>query len=954
MTKPPSEASEFWNCATFWKRKLAAFLHDSPSKCLDIPSHHEIAFEALKRAGFTDETDRVAFAKGADHMAAAADRLPFPDSCASGLRCAFDGRNARFRHPLSGEHTLEFNPIESSALGAEVEQKQQPGDYDFSEFGTSWESWRARHFAHWRLWRRNMVSADFRFDFLPADTRIPDHSIWTHTATVSAIQGCIAAMKDGKPSRPAFLKLQIGGVQEFIQAARSTRDLWSASYLMSWLMAAALKELASRLGPDAILYPNLFGQPVFDLHWRCELWRRLQHQRASESCWDGFGYHSDQLTVPNLPNVALALVPDAYAAELAQAAVEAAQAELLRIAEAVWVFCDHGDNNSPCADEPGLTREQRRARFDDQVGRFLSISWSVQVWPDSLDAALAAAERHPDGMPVQDALTEIQRVIKLATRGLPEDHRDSRYYEGQGTTLSLNNIGVVYPAILAEANEKLAGVRETRPFDGLPASDGLREKDALTGQVEAVAGGPTWCKRWAASRSEHKNLFKHADWLGAVNLIKRVWHVAYLCTAHKDVFSPRDFAAPSVPAVARGDERATWAGREDEPELRDDTRYFAVLALDGDEMGKWVSGEKLGKLREHLADYTVGDERRGSLPYFEERSASKAVHDFLEGKRSVTPSFNLQFSQALSNFAVHCVRRIVESHNGYLVLAGGDDVLALLPAHAAVNCARDLRSAFRGTEPVPTCLGLNGNGFVVVREENQARAKAEGLLDQNGRPVPLIVPGPKTDCSVGIAIAHVGSPLQDAVRAAHKAEKRAKNKLERSAIAVTVMKGSGEIVEWGAKWDAVSLDLFKVVLDGISEGHLSGKFPHAVVRLLTGYISTTTPLLREHLKRAKGLPPAIASFNTDFAEALPEIITREVDHVLERQRGPQGDAREAQETRTKIRDLSGNLASTSHVLKARGDAERTTRLLQHFVDLFQTAAFAERVETPNQSSSQHS
>ena len=37
-----------------------------------------------------------------------------------------------------------------------------------------------------------------------------------------------------------LLKLQIGPVQEFIAQARSTRDLWSGSYLLSWLIAAGL------------------------------------------------------------------------------------------------------------------------------------------------------------------------------------------------------------------------------------------------------------------------------------------------------------------------------------------------------------------------------------------------------------------------------------------------------------------------------------------------------------------------------------------------------------------------------------------------------------------------------------------------------------------------------------------------------------------------------------------
>ena len=87
--------------ALFWKRKLAAFLHDTPTKCLNIPEHREKSRSAMLRAGFTEE-EVNAYDHEADWAAAAADRLPFPASRASGLTCAFDGHRNRFHHPLDG------------------------------------------------------------------------------------------------------------------------------------------------------------------------------------------------------------------------------------------------------------------------------------------------------------------------------------------------------------------------------------------------------------------------------------------------------------------------------------------------------------------------------------------------------------------------------------------------------------------------------------------------------------------------------------------------------------------------------------------------------------------------------------------------------------------------------------------------------------------------------------
>ena len=94
---------------TDWKRKLAAYLHDPPSKALDIATHGDRSDAAFRRAGFID-TEVGDYFQLADHTGAAADRLPFPASQVSGLRCAFDGRRNCFLHPLRGATTQSAIP----------------------------------------------------------------------------------------------------------------------------------------------------------------------------------------------------------------------------------------------------------------------------------------------------------------------------------------------------------------------------------------------------------------------------------------------------------------------------------------------------------------------------------------------------------------------------------------------------------------------------------------------------------------------------------------------------------------------------------------------------------------------------------------------------------------------------------------------------------------------------
>jgi CRISPR-associated protein Cmr2 len=81
--------------------------------------------------------------------------------------------------------------------------------------------------------------------------------------------------------------------------------------------------------------------------------------------------------------------------------------------------------------------------------------------------------------------------------------------------------------------------------------------------------------------------------------------------------------------------------------------YLAVLAADGDQMGKAISA--MSSANQHR-----------------------------------------DFSRLLAGFAAHAAG-IVRSHHGCLVYSGGDDVLAFLPLDECLPCARELHQAFRTT-----------------------------------------------------------------------------------------------------------------------------------------------------------------------------------------------------------------------------------------------------------------
>jgi CRISPR-associated protein Cmr2 len=156
--------------------------------------------------------------------------------------------------------------------------------------------------------------------------------------------------------------------------------------------------------------------------------------------------------------------------------------------------------------------------------------------------------------------------------------------------------------------------------------------------------------------------------------------------------------------------------------------YYAILAADGDRMGKAIEQQT-----------TVTGHQRLSLAL---DVFAREVGEIVEGK-----------------------------FRGELVYSGGDDVLAFVPLHHALPCAKALAEAFR-----------------------------ERLQD-----FPADDEGATPTLSVGIGISHFLEPMGRALALARRAEGLAKK--TRNALAVIVDKRSGPAVETRGLWGTVDEDL---------------------------------------------------------------------------------------------------------------------------------------------------
>ncbi|MDI7268288.1 MAG: type III-B CRISPR-associated protein Cas10/Cmr2 [Myxococcota bacterium] len=800
----------------FWRGITLAFLHDPPDKALDIVRHVSRAAKcASALLGTEVSTQDIEAQRTADSKAASEDRLPVPDAYRGGrydesrtVNFASrepDDRPGLIRHPMSGEmRRLEIPEFHRNGL-----DQLEP----FRKFAGAVAELepKLRFFALWRFYPAVVGACHPDLRLLPADTRIPDHTIWNHLDLAAAFG---ATQHD--TGGAALLSFTLGPVQTFIAQAKSLRDLWSGSYLLSWLTFAALEPVIDEFGPTAVVFPSLRGNPICG--------HRLR--RRFGDVFERLGKDFDPPTDPvlgSLPNTFIALVPARQADELRGKVEKACREEWKRICEAVR--CRLAKEWSP---ESGWDRgwEQQTERFWD-IG---TVAWPLDAGGDGSAETLNRVFRDwldKDWPPPDPAI--LDAVVKRTTEpGRPV------YQSRPSWALHVEMVGR-----LMEAAKLIRQVPPHAPVDD------ERFKCTLTGSLEQM--GPAEPEKarqfWenAVARSVEGTHVRKGERLGAVGLVKRFCWPAYFAeelgirpsglrfwdtatvaarpwlvrhgvepeaaggtrwSGHW-VFQvigrmPPDDDEPIPPDVESGLKRSVEADRRAKSDLP--RPYYAALALDGDDMGKWLRGEKAKHLRDAYHPKMVG--------LFEEGAGDgiAKVQEALDSRRPVTPAQHAALTAALGDFSLGLVPGIVAEALGELVYAGGDDVLALLPIESAVSCADALQRAFKGE---------NDDGLPIGWRRKPERDGAARPAEERAI---LTLMGRTASASAGIAIAHFKDDLREVLAAARDAEKAAKNS-GRDALGIAVLKRSGEhrtvVMKWS--WFPTFQAFVKAFQDGASD-----------------------------------------------------------------------------------------------------------------------------------------
>ena len=899
------------HCDMIWKTKLAAWIHDPAEKALvllrDPAGHEQGTVRALRQALFPEglPTNIIQHVKRADHWAAAADRPQFPRKETDGPYA--DWAQVRFDkepvliHPLSGEEirvTEGFGEIDPNHLKAvstdhflSLVVRDMEGAIDFKKTALS-------------LWRFGpdtpAPGLGALWGLLPADTRTPDHSIWTHLDLTAAFATAFCADPN---TTPALLSISFGPVQDFISQSRSSSDLWAGSHLLSRIAWEGMKVICDLLGPDAIVFPQLRGVPLVDLWLMRE--QGLPEDCFAELVWKKQRTDANPLFVAALPNRFVAIVPASMAEKLAGEvtcrvrewtldAGERALAELLAHVDA------KSNTSLHCC---------RQVR--EQLEGFPEVYWAAVPWSfvkdeggqiDTSQLETGVRAFYPAGKDKPGFLGS--KAWKVLQSEMSLD----------GTVFYRPNSGVLYPALYDLLDRVGAASKSLRPFRQL-SQNGYRcslcgEREWLATDVAQldVPPGERANTLWSQVGNRRASWNRKGEHLCALCSLKRLWPSVFVKDEVREFLPQIQRYVISTHTMALSTSMERWLKNTDQnmpgswlegqllmtdtaalprklekllrdqgPEtarfvktlpvfldelrnglvgaLEDERRqaeeclarieaelkkvfghkpeaYYALLLLDGDRMGAWISGSDAQLTRPYRETWHPGI--RGAVVNI---SASEIVQGYLQTPRASSPARHMAISGALNAFSLHVVRYIVEDlYKGKLLYAGGDDALAMVCIDDLLPAMMTLRLCYSGFFPegeegrrTRSILGLPGEdslrigkGHVWIRT-----GKHSSLLRMMGR---------EATVSIGAVIAHHMAPLGRVMQVLRQTERRAKDDGGRDAFAITVLKRAGGAVELTCPWwthsgsqsNMSSMETLIELRDALARKDLSRRAPYII------------------------------------------------------------------------------------------------------------------------------
>lgn len=456
----------------------------------------------------------------------------------------------------------------------------------------------------------------------------------------------------------------LGPVQEFIAAARRSRDLQYGSWILSELSKAAAKAIAETYGFDSLVFPS--PESTDDL------------------------MPDSTLTVANKVLAILSEEPTDLGRQV-EAALRGRLDELRQKA--------FGEIKSPHFNE---------SLAKDQVDDLPEFYWAYLPFEPG---EYAGARRHAEVLLAARKNTRDfeQFPGEMVPKSSLDAARESVIHENAYPRLGASDeeqkpkIQHLYTAFGARRGERLSGVdllkRQGSKGTHFPSTSEIAATPFLQGLDD---GGETLINELLA-------------WIKAQEHFPKF-----------DDHDRKTLLYPGRAAEFLTDNQTEAFGRKLEACLKEHAEdqspgvYYALLVADGDSMGKML--------------------------------------DALTGRDA-----HQEFSRSLSAFA-HQAETIIKKYGGTPIYVGGDDIMAYLPLHTALVCAKELEEEFA----ISTLSG-------------------------------------------GLVIAHHLQPLSEVLRLARAAEKEAKQVDGKNALCIVLNKRSGAARSIKGNWGELNGRLRKLV-----------------------------------------------------------------------------------------------------------------------------------------------
>ena len=543
-----------------------------------------------------------------------------------------------------------------------------------------------------------------------------------------------------------YFHFTLGPVQGFIAQARRTRDFWAGSFLLSWLSAVAIKACQSQ--GATILFP------IPDHAFMQALEGRAPAQFPNQGC------------IPNRFKASVP-VPADFNPDLV---IEAVNTTWIALGQHIW------DKDLSTLHPPPSSKTKEI--WDEQLGGFWEASWALVT-----DVSEHAAMDRRKGWRSHFPPTQpgVKCDLMDGWQELSGEDRPNTKRQNEALWTRLRGSQKTLTADLKDGESLCAMAYVKRRF--------ARHFSDFSAQLPEGTSVYGWKVPTAVPS---------VSYMAAVHWIRRLLSSDLL---DQNSLSSYHRAAADLVDGSYGEWQTNLRCLRD---CKADTLFRRIASIDGqvffdfmlENPNNFPDQHQAGITARYLRALQKGCKLEAPSPFY-----ALLVMDGDQLGIQMSTTKNQKFiSQGLQNFT-NAVREVVDENNGFLIYAGGDDVLAVLPMDDALKCAAQIRRSYSKEFPI------------------------DGSI--------------KTSISAAVVYAHIGTPLAKLIATGHQLlDNIAKAKTGRDSLAVEVHKPGGCQLRWSLPWaralndeGEVKLEEFATVFaNGIAEnaGDFSNKFFFAI------------------------------------------------------------------------------------------------------------------------------